>query len=87
MGLQGNVLDRPVIDRTGLSGRFDFKLDWTPDEFQAPGLGVRTPASDSDTAFPNLFTAVRDQLGLKLESTKGAVEIFIIDYVQRPSGN
>lgn len=87
MGLQGNVLDRPVIDRTGLSGRFDFTLDWTPDEFQAPGPGARTPTPDSGATFPNLFTAVKDQLGLKLESTKGAVEIFIIDRVEKPSGN
>lgn len=87
MGLQGNVLDRPVIDRTGLSKRFDFTLDWTPDEFQASGLGAKTPAPDSGATFPNLFTAVREQLGLKLESTKGAVEILIIDRVEKPSGN
>jgi len=87
MGLQSNVLDRPVIDRTGLSERFDFTLDWTPDEFQFPGLGPRTPAPDSGATFPNLFTAFKDQLGLKLESTKGAVETFIIDRVEKPSGN
>ena len=87
MGLQGNVLDRPVIDRTGLSERFDFTLDWTPDEFQVPGLGARTPAPDSGAPFPNLFTAFKDRLGLKLESTKGAVEILIIDRVEKPSGN
>jgi uncharacterized protein (TIGR03435 family) len=87
MGLQGNVLDRPVIDRTRLSQRFDFTLDWTPDEFQASGLGARTQGPDSGATFPNLFTAVKDQLGLKLESTRGAVEIFIIDRVKKPSGN
>jgi len=87
MGLQGNVLERPVIDRTGLSGRFDITLDWTPDEFQSPDPGVTTPALDTGAAFPNLYTALRDQLGLKLEPTKGLVEIFVIDHVERPSEN
>ena len=87
MGLQGNVLDRPVVDRTGLSERFDFTLDWTPDEFQFAGLGATTPAPDSGATFPNLFTAFKDQLGLRLESTKGAVEILVIDRVEKPSGN
>jgi uncharacterized protein (TIGR03435 family) len=85
-GLQG-IVDRPVIDRTGLSGRFDMRLDWTPDEFQSPNLGVTAPAPDTSEAFPDLYTALRDQLGLKLESTKGLVEIFVIDHIQRPSEN
>jgi uncharacterized protein (TIGR03435 family) len=84
-GLQG-IVDRPVIDRTGLSGRFDITLDWTPDEFQSPDP-VTTPAPDAGAAFPDLYTALRDQLGLKLESTKGLVEIFVIDHVERPSAN
>ncbi len=86
-GLQGNIVDRPVIDRTGLSGRFDITLDWTPDEFQSPSLGVTERAPDSGAAFPDLHTALRDQLGLKLESTKGLVEIFVIDHIERPSEN
>lgn len=85
-GLQG-IVDRPVIDRTGLSGRFDITLDWTPDQFQSPGLGPAAPAPDTDTAFPDLFNALRDQLGLKLESTKSPIEIFVIDHVERPSDN
>jgi uncharacterized protein (TIGR03435 family) len=85
-GLQG-LVDRPVIDRTGLSGRFDIKLDWTPDQFQAPGLGPPAPAPDADTSFPDLFIALREQLGLKLESTKAPVEILVIDHVERPSDN
>ena len=84
-GLQG-IVDRPVIDRTGLSGRFDITLDWAPDEFQSPGVGV-SPTPDNGAAFPDLYTALRDQLGLKLESTKGPVEIFIIDHIERPSEN
>jgi uncharacterized protein (TIGR03435 family) len=77
-GLQGNVLDQPVIDRTGLTGRFDITLDWAPDELQSPANGA---------AFPDLFTALKNQLGLKLESTKGLVDILVIDHVGKPSGN
>ena len=69
-GLQGMVLDRPVIDRTGLSGHFDFTLSWTPDEFQFPSREAKTPRPESDLTLPDLFKAFEDQLGLKLESTK-----------------
>ena len=82
-GLQGNVLDQPVIDRTGLSGRFDISLDWAPDDLQSAG----NPQPDNSAAFPDLFTALKDQLGLKLESTKGLVDIFVIDHVEKPSEN
>ncbi len=82
-GLQGNVLDQPVIDRTGLSGRFDITLDWAPDEFQSAG----NPPSDNDAAFPDLFSALRNQLGLKLERTKGLVDILVIDHLEKPSEN
>jgi uncharacterized protein (TIGR03435 family) len=75
-GLQG-ILDQPVMDRTGLSGRFDITLDWAPDE----------SAFDSAAAFPDLFTALKDQLGLKLESTKGLVDILVIDHIEKPSEN
>jgi uncharacterized protein (TIGR03435 family) len=81
-GLQG-VLDQPVMDRTGLSGRFDITLDWAPDEFQS----AANPPSDNGAAFPDLFTALKNQLGLKLERTKGLVEIFVIDHVEKPSKN
>lgn len=85
-GLQG-LVDRPVVDRTGLSGRFDITLDWAPDEFQSQGTDATNPAPDTSAAFPDLYTALRDQLGLKLESTKGQVEVFVIDHVERPSEN
>ncbi|HWE51974.1 MAG TPA: TIGR03435 family protein [Bryobacteraceae bacterium] len=84
-GLQG-IVEHPVIDRTGLSGRFDITLDWAPDDFQPQGPGVTTPP-ESGAAFPDLYTALRERLGLKLESTKGLVEIFVIDHVDRPSDN
>ena len=87
--LQAVVLDRPVVDQTGLTGRWDFTLSWTPDQFQFTGLGVRPPAAPSDDANapPDLFTAFQQQLGLKLESTKAPVEILVVDKVEKPSEN
>jgi uncharacterized protein (TIGR03435 family) len=86
--LQGAVLDRPVVDQTGLAGRYDFTLNWTPDETQFGGLGVRVPPPpDNAAAPPGLFTAIQEQLGLKLDSTKAPVEVFVIDRVEKPSEN
>jgi uncharacterized protein (TIGR03435 family) len=68
-------LKRPVRDETGLKGEFAFTLEW------ARGL------DESDGSKPSLFTAVQEQLGLKLESTKGPVEVLVIDRVERPSEN
>lgn len=86
-GLQGNVLDRPVLDETSLKGRFDFALNWAPDEFQFPGLGVKAAQPDAGGTLPDLFTAFRDQLGLNLTPTKSLVGILVLDHVERPSGN
>ncbi|MGA2262712.1 MAG: TIGR03435 family protein [Acidobacteriota bacterium] len=86
-------LGRPVIDKTDIKGNFDFSLQWTPDETQrGPGLGgMDRPATDSplpsDTSGPSIFTAVQEQLGLRLEATKGPVEILVIDHVEKASGN
>jgi uncharacterized protein (TIGR03435 family) len=86
--MQGAVLDRPVVDQTGLSGRWDFTLKWTPDEFQFGALGVRVPPpTNAADAPPDLFTAVQEQLGLKLDSTKAPAEVFVIDRVEKPSEN
>ena len=86
--LQAAVLDRPVVDQTGLSGRFDFTLKWTPDESQFAGMGVHVPAAiDNPDAPPDLFTAIQEQLGLKLDSTKAPVDVLVIDSVQKPSSN
>jgi uncharacterized protein (TIGR03435 family) len=75
---------RPIIDKTGLTGRFDFTLEWARER--------RTPAdSDSSVASdpigPTPLEALRDQLGLKLESTKASIPILVIDRVDRPSEN
>jgi uncharacterized protein (TIGR03435 family) len=75
--LLARVLGRPVIDRTGLTGYFDVNLEWTADDIQAA----------SDGTGPSIFTAVQDQLGLKLESQKGPVEILVVERAERPSEN
>ncbi len=76
-----------VVDKTGLNGRYDIILDWTPDENTPAGFadpdGPPPPAADG----PSLLTAIQQQLGLKLESGKGPVEVIVIDHVERPSGN
>jgi uncharacterized protein (TIGR03435 family) len=87
-GVMGSaVLDRPVVDRTGLQGRYDFVLTWTPDESQFAGLGVRVPPPPADATAPGLFTAFQEQLGLKLDSTRAPVDVLVIDGVDRPSEN
>jgi len=86
--LQSAVLDKPVVDQTGLAGRFDFTLKWTPDEFQFSGLGIKPAApADNADAPPDLFTAMQQQLGLKLESTKAPADVLVIDHVEKPSEN
>ena len=77
-------LGRPLIDRTGLSGRFDFTLDWAPDPGPSP---PDSPGAASDPVGPTAVQALRDQLGLKLESARGPVQILVIDKVERPSEN
>lgn len=87
-GLMQNVLDRPVVDQTGLPGRYDFTLTWTPDESQLANLGIRVPppANNAD-APPGLFTAIQEQLGLKFKATKAPAEVLVIDHVEPPSPN
>jgi uncharacterized protein (TIGR03435 family) len=87
--LQGSVLDKPVVDQTGLSDKYDFALTFTPDGSQMAGFGgpPPPPAADNPEAAPDLFTAFQQQLGLKLESTKAAANVLVIDRVEKPSGN
>jgi uncharacterized protein (TIGR03435 family) len=75
-------LDRPVIDRTGLTGDFAIRLEWTRER-------DRTDAGDAsvDQSRPSIFTALQEQLGLKLESTKAPVDVLVIDRVELPSAN
>jgi uncharacterized protein (TIGR03435 family) len=78
-----NMLGTPVHDETGLTGFFDFSLDWTDPLSQRPGTGVQQPVESP----PDIFRAVQEQLGLRLEGKKGSVEILIIDHVERASEN
>jgi uncharacterized protein (TIGR03435 family) len=74
------VLGRVVVNQTGLSGRYDLTLRWTPDD-------AATLASPSPDVPPDIFTAIQEQLGLKLESTKGPVPVLVIDSAEKPSPN
>jgi uncharacterized protein (TIGR03435 family) len=85
--MQAVVLDRPMVDQTALAGRYDFTLTWTPDETQFGGRGGQAPPADPATAPPGLFTAIQEQLGLRLESTKLPVEVFVIDRLEKPTAN
>jgi uncharacterized protein (TIGR03435 family) len=71
------IVERTVIDKTGMTGSYDFHLQWTPDQTSAP---------DSDTP-PSIFTALQEQLGLKLQSSMGPVKTLFVDHVERPSEN
>ncbi len=88
-GLQGSALDKPVVDHTGLTGRYDFTLDWTPDETQFLQFGPRPapPATEDANAPPPLNTAIQEQLGLKIESVRAPADAFVIDHVEKPSAN
>lgn len=82
--MQRAIFDRPVVDKTGLSGRYDFDLEWAPDETQFGGELAVAPA---DAPSPPLFTAMQQQLGLKLEATRGLADALVVDSVERPSAN
>jgi uncharacterized protein (TIGR03435 family) len=87
-------LGRTVVDQTGLTSKYDFTLQWTPDEGQgAMFKAAEGGPSGSNSAFtaessgPSIFTALQEQLGLKLEPQKGPVEMIMVDHVERPSEN
>jgi uncharacterized protein (TIGR03435 family) len=81
-------LGRTIIDKTDLKGLYDIKLKWTPELGQGPvALGGADAPPPPDTSAPSIFTALQEQLGLKLESAKGPVEVLVIDSVQKPSEN
>jgi uncharacterized protein (TIGR03435 family) len=82
------TLGRPVTDKTGLTGLYDVKLDFLPDEVTA-ALPPPPPdaAATLDSKNPSILTALQEQLGLRLESAKGAVEVIVVDHVERPATN
>lgn len=87
--LLSRLAGRPVLNQTGLKGDYDFTLQWTPDEGrgQMPGGPPGEAAPPSDASGPSIFTAVQEQLGLKLEPQKAPVDTIAIDRVERPSEN
>jgi uncharacterized protein (TIGR03435 family) len=85
-------LGRTVVDKTGLTGSYDFTLEWTPDEGGPPPPprppdGSPAPATGAPDPGASIFTALQEQLGLKLESTKGPVDVVVIDHIERPTEN
>jgi uncharacterized protein (TIGR03435 family) len=93
--LQSLVLDRPVVDKTGLTGRYDFQCTFTPDESQFGGHPPPMPNQDKNAgssdaatpAAPSLYDALQQELGLKLAAEKTAVDVIAIDHVEKPSAN
>ena len=88
------VMHRPVLDRTGFTGAFDLHLEFAPDETAAglprsvgKGDPDSTPAAADAAGPPPIFAALQEQLGLRLESTKGPVDVLVIDHVERPTEN
>ncbi|GGG82227.1 TIGR03435 family protein [Edaphobacter dinghuensis] len=82
--LQRAVLDRPVVDKTGIIGKYDFDLTWAPDSSQ---FGGGVAAASPDAPSPPFFTAVQQQLGLKLVATRGPVDALVVDKAERPTDN
>ena len=88
-----NFVGSTVVDKTGLTGNYDFSLKWTPDENSIPNAGPagggppRQGDAPVDPNGPTLFTALEEQLGLKLQSEKGKVDVIVIDHIDLPTEN
>lgn len=85
-GVLSQFVNRPVVDRTNLTGDFVLELQWAPEQPQPPDAG-RSDTSQLPGDLPSIFTAPQEQLGLKLESTRGPVEVLVIDSVEQPAPN
>jgi uncharacterized protein (TIGR03435 family) len=88
--MQGSVTDRPVVDRTGLTEHYDFRLRWTPDDsqfvqFRSAGIALRR--KDNPNGPPPLDVAMQQKIGLRIEPTKAMVDVIVIDHVEHPSPN
>jgi uncharacterized protein (TIGR03435 family) len=89
IGSLSRQLGRPIIDKTGLPGNYDFTLSYTPEE-RDPIFGRPVSAEAAAAPDPNvtsMFSALQEQLGLKLESAKGPIKLLVIDHAEKPSGN
>jgi uncharacterized protein (TIGR03435 family) len=89
--MQSGVMDKPVVDHTGLKERYDFTLKWTPDDSQFQqfrgAVNMNRPETTDPNAPPSLYTAVQEQIGLKIEATKAPDDVIVIDHVEKPSPN
>jgi len=83
--LQRFVLDRPAVNQTRIPGRYDLVLKWAPVN-ETPNVDMSEPRPPSEDR-PSLFTAMKEQLGLKLESTRANVDVFVVDHVEMPTSN
>jgi uncharacterized protein (TIGR03435 family) len=83
VGQLTNLVHRTVIDKTALKGRFDFTLKYAPDRDAPSGADNGSPQDDA----PSIFTALEEQLGLKLQPDKGPVDTVVIDHVEQPTEN
>lgn len=89
LSLNIGVWDRPIVDKTGLSGTFDIDLEWTPDPAQARGDGAARAAAVVAATTPgervSIFTALQEQLGLKLQPAQASLEVLVIERLERPT--
>jgi bla regulator protein blaR1 len=85
--LISQVIGRPVLDHTGLPGKYEFTLKWTPDEFDLPATAEQPDSTSPEPAGTSIFTVIQDQLGLKLESTKSPVDILVVDHIEPATPN
>ena len=84
------TLDRPVIDKTGITDQFEIHLRFSPDDAAAPRPAGADPDATAELRAPDapgIFQAVQEQLGLKLAPAKGPVDVLVIDHIERPSEN
>lgn len=87
-----NILGRPVIDKTGLLGKFDLHLEWTPDQATSGITGANperqgAPASPDNPNAISIFSAVQEQMGLRLESGRAPVDVVAVEHLEMPSDN
>jgi uncharacterized protein (TIGR03435 family) len=82
LSMLSRQLGRTILDRTNLTGNYDFTLRWNPDN----GVSASSDGAQTD-ALPSIFTAVQEQLGLKLESTKAPASVLVVDHLERPAEN
>ena len=91
-GMQSAVMDKPVVDQTGLKDKYDFNLKWTPDDsqfaqFRNGGAPPPTPPTEDANAPPSLYTAIQEQVGLKMGPAKAQDDVIVIDHAEKPTAN